>query len=266
MRSHAAKPMSCDLPRATLSRAMTEPEKTTPEQPFDELVAVSEELCRKLLELGDSMMQVDEGRVFGVDLIAIAAVKRTVTVAAGFRALVREHNYLCAACVLRLQVDTLMRFFALTLVDDPHSLAGRILAGEFIRKIKDRTGKPMTDAYLVERLSARTPWVARVYKETSGFIHLSDKHMLSPVTAVDDDAKTVSFLVHETDVHVRAEHWRELVECFNEATREIGGAISSWTQRKLDVGEERRRHAADPSAALASNPSTSEPSPAPPTA
>jgi len=245
---------------------MTDPETRSPAQSFDELVATSEELCRKLVKLGHAMMRVDEGRVFGTDLIAIGAIKRTITVGAGFRLLVREHNYLCAAALLRLQLDTLLRFAALELVDDPHSLIGRILAGESIRKIKDRTGKPMTDARLVEHLSARIPWVSRVYKETSGFIHLSDKHMRSPVTGVDDDARTVSFFVHEADVHVGEEHWRELVECFNETTRVIGGAIASWAQRKRDVGEERRARREGSSGEADSARGATEPSPSPPTA
>ncbi len=37
----------------------------------------------------------------------------------------------------------------------------------------------MTDRYLCNRFSSYEPWISELYKETSAFIHLSDKHMLA---------------------------------------------------------------------------------------
>ena len=37
----------------------------------------------------------------------------------------------------------------------------------------------MTDRYLVNTLSKKYEWMPRVYESTSGFIHLSEKHLLS---------------------------------------------------------------------------------------
>lgn len=210
-----------------------------PDDEIERMLVANEELCRTLVRVGQGMMDADGRRVYGVDLIAMAAIKRTITVAAGFRLLVRADNYQCPAALVRLQLDTLLRFAALELVDDPHPLAARILGGESLRKVKDRNGRPLVDAYLVEHLATRFPWVSRVYKETSGFIHLSDKHMFGPVARVEDDGATVTMLIHETDVHIRREHWSEMVSCFHEATRAVCGAIASWAQRKIDAAAQR---------------------------
>lgn len=209
------------------------------EDEIEQMLVANEELCRTLVRVGQGMMAADGGRVYGVDLIAMAAIKRTITVAAGFRLLVRAANYQCPAALVRLQLDTLLRFVALELVDDPHPLAARILGGESLRKVKDRNGRPLVDAYLVEHLAKRIPWVSRVYKETSGFIHLSDKHMFGPVAKVEDEGAAVRMLIHENDGHIRAEHWVEMVSCFHEATHAVCGAIASWAQRKIDVAAER---------------------------
>lgn len=202
------------------------------EEPLARLLAISERQSRALLDLGPRMMEADGRRVFGIDLIAVGAIKRTITVAAGFRLLVRECNYLSAAALLRVQLDTLLRFVALELVDEPHAIAGLMLEGKSLRNERDRNGHRMTDSHLVDHLSPRFPWVREVYKETSGFIHFSDKHMFGPVTGVGDEAGTVEFLVSEVDAHVPLKHWLELVACFNETTSAIGGALASWTDTK----------------------------------
>src|SRR5271166_6984000 len=67
--------------------------------------------------------------LYPLDLLATAALNRSLAQCSGFRALIEARNYICAASILRLQIDTALRFFAAFLVDNPHEFAGSVLKG-----------------------------------------------------------------------------------------------------------------------------------------
>ncbi len=138
-----------------------------------------EALTNLHLSLLSEMLKADGGKMFSLDILASAAVKRSMSLCAGFSLLVRDKNYTCAASLLRLQLDSCLRFFAAFIVERPHDFAHAVLQGTPVRKIKDRTGQFMTDRYLVESLGKKYVWMPRVYDATSGFIHLSEKHIFT---------------------------------------------------------------------------------------
>lgn len=51
--------------------------------------------------------------------------------------------------------------------------------------MKDRQGVLMNDSYLVKMLAGEYPWVKRLYEETSGYVHLSDKHLYNSTIAAN---------------------------------------------------------------------------------
>jgi hypothetical protein len=114
---------------------------------------------KRLLELGKTMMEAYEGAMYPVDLIAIGALKRTVSTIVGFKLLVKSLNMVCARTILRTQIDTALRFYSVFLVSNPHEYSLKVLKGERINHIKDANGKLMRDAYLVEKLSEEYPWL-----------------------------------------------------------------------------------------------------------
>ena len=95
--------------------------------------------------------------------------------------------------------------YAATLVDNPHDLASEFIGGAHINKFKDaKTGKNLSDHYLVNSLSDKGKdfaWTREVYKNTSGYIHLSDKHFFNSLVSHEGDG-TVSFLVGAEDTSV----------------------------------------------------------------
>lgn len=194
-----------------------------------------DEKKKTLTTLCMRMMQADGGKAFSLDLLAMAVFKRALAVAGGFRALVKQTNFLCAAALVRLQMDSALRFVAASLVDDPHDLARRVMAGEHIRKIPDRHGKKMTDRYLLGEIAKVAPWARDAYDKASGFVHLSDVHMFSPVTRVGN--RRVSLAIGEQDSHVHPTRWIELVSMFNAATDLVVWAMESWTQTKERAAE-----------------------------
>lgn len=144
------------------------------------IYAMLDNLDKAHLELGRrEVFEAFGGAMYGMDLLAAGALNRSKAHIAGFRDLVQVKNLICAGALLRLQLDTALRFHAAFLVEQPHEFAVAVLGGERVRNLKDRDGKKMTDAYLVEKLGREFDWVPRVYERSSGYVHLSATHLLS---------------------------------------------------------------------------------------
>jgi len=126
---------------------------------------------KHLLKLGKAMMEAYEGAMYPVDLLALGALKRTISTIAGFKLLIESSNMVCARTILRVQIDTALRFYSVFIVADPHSYSLEILSGKNINHMQDSSGQKMRDAYLVNKLSEEYPWLPTVYKNLSGYIH-----------------------------------------------------------------------------------------------
>lgn len=114
----------------------------------EERIALLEELYEPQLKFGHDLMAADDGNFYPLDLLAFAAIKRSMSLQSAMLSLIRDNNYFSAASLLRLQIDSCMRFYAVFLVDDPHDLATMVLSGEKISNIKDRNGNKMRDAFI----------------------------------------------------------------------------------------------------------------------
>ncbi len=176
------------------------------------------------------LLEADEGNAFGLDFLAAAAYKRSMSLCTGFTTLVRSENYQCSAALVRLQLDTALRFFAAFIVDKPHDFAIEVLKGEHIRKMIDRDGNKMTDQYLKEILGKKYEWVPRVYDATSGFIHLSDKHIFSIWEGQNDN--TFSMRISAVDEHFSDELWIEMADAFIASTDVLFEYLNGWVFTK----------------------------------
>jgi len=54
----------------------------------------------KLLELGQEMLSAYGGNLYPVDLLAIGAIKRTISISGGMRILIEFFNMICARSLL----------------------------------------------------------------------------------------------------------------------------------------------------------------------
>jgi hypothetical protein len=77
------------------------------------------------LELGKQMFNAFGGALYGMDLLAAGALNRSKAHIAGFRQLIEAKNLICAGALLRLQLDTALRFHAAFLVEQPHDFGAR---------------------------------------------------------------------------------------------------------------------------------------------
>jgi len=180
----------------------------------------------------------DGGAIYPLDLVVHLVAKRSLSTATAFVTLVEQHNMVCARTLLRTQIDSVMRLHAFSLVDDPHQMAMKVLEGEHIRRIKDRHGQKMTDAYLVQKLGKDIEWLERVYERTSGFIHLSNEFIGLTTEVHGPEDRTMTVKIAEAD-ELPDGSWDEVIRCFLETSHLILHQIDSWTEMKTQRATER---------------------------
>jgi hypothetical protein len=210
------------------------------ESPHSESLEASIEKLANLneahLEIGRQMFEAFGGAVYGVDLLAAGALNRSKAHIAGFRHLVETRNLICAGALLRLQLDTALRFYAAFRVEKPHDFALAVLDGKRVRDLRDLDGQKMTDAYLVRKLGDEFPWVPQVYERTSGYVHLSDVHLLSVMSVADESEAKRSFTIKISEEDKPLPEWIyiEAVDAFRAATDILLRYIRGWVFTKAN--------------------------------
>jgi hypothetical protein len=188
-----------------------------------------EALEKAQLELAKNMVEAYDGAMYSIDLLISGALNRSLALSDGFKSLVNSKNLICAGAILRLQVDTAIRIFAGTLVNDTNKFVSEVLKGKHIRNMKDRDGNRMTDRYLVEKLSDEYSWLPNVYDKTSSYIHLSDTHLFASVQSVKKDKRTLSVKISPVDRdEIPEKLYIEAVEAFIASTEIIIRFVEGW--------------------------------------
>lgn len=182
----------------------------------------------RILDLGKKMLSTYH---FPLDFLASAVLDRSLHLIFGFTSLIRGENYITACHLVRCHLDNVLRFSAAWLVDDPHEFAWNIMSGKRIDKMKDKEGHYLIDSFLKDSLNKEYPWVANVYKETSGFIHLSRKHIFTS-SKLGAEEGTIELRITKKDNYVndssRIEATRGMIEITNVLCHYIEGWI--WTK------------------------------------
>ncbi|SCZ85382.1 hypothetical protein [Nitrosomonas mobilis] len=170
--------------------------------------------------------------MFPLDFLAFAAAKRHASTTSAFGAMVRSWNMVIARALLRMHIDTSLRFSAAWHVADPHAFATSVLKGERIDKLKTRTGTRLTDSHLVQLHRDEHPWLPAVYKHLSGYVHFSGAHIADAIEGLGDADRTVQFLVSDQDLKFPEFSWVEVLDCFREATSILGTFLQGWGATK----------------------------------
>ena len=136
---------------------------------------------RKLLDVCVTMLKAGGSKGYSPDLYIAAVINRSVNLLKGIRGHVEDRNIICAAPLVRIHLDSIIRLYAMTLVDDKNDFLIRVMGGEHIGKIKDRDGNPMRNGYLVDKVSSLDASLSALkvlYEKTSGFVHFSNVHVV----------------------------------------------------------------------------------------
>jgi hypothetical protein len=163
------------------------------------------------------------------DFLALMVLKRSLALIFGFTSLIRAKNFVSATPLVRLQIDNLLRFRAAFMVEDKDKFVASILDGVEVRQMPDRYGNRMTDAYLQNKLSSEYPWLKDLYKQTSGYIHLSEQHFLNTVRAKKGGQEgEIEVYIGPDDKMVSPEVYSESVETMILVTYELLKFLGDW--------------------------------------
>lgn len=171
-------------------------------------------------------------RPFGYqDMYLMGVARRALAQSSAFKNCVTDRNGLVALAILRLQLDTALRLYALYWVSDPEEFAGRVFSGEQVDRIKAADGQLMKDRYLIDKLIPTNPWVEAVYRNTSGLIHFSGRHMHSAIRLNNaDTGEGQFFLGPNNPAHTMAD-FQESLQAFFHITAMIVVAAGDWFSR-----------------------------------
>ena len=187
-----------------------------------------EKLNYEHLEQGKAIGKAFGGAFYPFDILSFAVLNRSMSLTSGFITLMRNDNFIAAAPLIRVQLDNYLRYAAGWLVSNPHEYVVKILSGEHIRDIKTKKGKRMRDKFLVDEFSKEYKWIKSVYENTSGYIHLSDKHMLINITELDSKQRAATYKISDKDEYMPEKFKVEAVMAFTEITKLILHRAYSW--------------------------------------
>ena len=185
-----------------------------------------------MLAMGKRLFGEPNAPMFPLDLLAYAAIKRNLSTTTAISQMVDSWNMVSARSLLRVNIDTALRFSAAWLLEQPHDFASKVIGGARIDKFKTSAGKLLTDSYLVEVRSAECPWLPKVYESLSGYIHFSGSHVFDSVNSVGEEGRTISFEISATDHKYPEFSWIEVLECTRESTSLLAKYLDGYTVTK----------------------------------
>jgi hypothetical protein len=180
------------------------------------------------LEMQLAIGKAYNGALYPLDILSTAVIHRSMSLISGFCDMIEKKNFICAAPLVRLQLDNWLRFYAAWLVSDPHDFAMKIFEGKEVRKIKDKEGKFLTDQYLTKKLSKEYPWVTNLYRETSGYIHLSKKHIFNTIKSISDKDRSYKIAIGPSDTCIPEKFREEALDAMLAITQGLLRYLHGW--------------------------------------
>ena len=155
------------------------------------------------------------------------AGNRSISQCRGFANMLNERNFSCAAAILRMQLDTVLRLCGGIIYGNISEYTEKILAGEKISSLKSSQGDRLHDRFLVDELSKQLPWIKNVYDRCSGSIHLSKRHIMLAIDQIDDSGH-VSMQIGPSDKNLDDATFLELGQAFAHTSFLVLQMIEEW--------------------------------------
>lgn len=143
------------------------------EQFRQEAETIEKALRSLRVEERDAVIPFMDGGFTQWDLYLASSSEYVMRLIDGFIPMLETRNFVCVAQLLRAQVGVCLRTLALFVTKDQEDYLKQVFRGVPVNRLKDRSGKNMTDGRLQDLLSEFDPEVENVYKATSGFVHFS---------------------------------------------------------------------------------------------
>ena len=171
------------------------------------------------------------------------------------RILFKEQNLLAFSAIVRLQLDTLLRLFAICICKNKQELAQKMALSETeLRKLtwelEDGKKHILTDKFLCEKLEEveKIDWIRKVYRLTSGFIHPSSNHFFASVTKKEEKENGELYMELRIDsfgqMPQNQQYYFDAISCFNHITFLICKYLIYWekTKKFLMTQKEKEIH------------------------
>lgn len=133
------------------------------------------------------------------DFLLIAALNRTVNISKAYTTLIRDNNFIAAAPLVRINIDTLLRLFASMITEyDRNTFALNVMNGEQINTMKLNSSKGVLNdrtLYLEMSKVEGMEWVTDIYKAGNSFVHLEKSHIFSSLKIADENERTINMSI-----------------------------------------------------------------------
>ena len=191
------------------------------------------ELSDEHLNAGRALLTASGGAQMLVDLVFYGLTNRSWNVCDAILILVAKRNFVAAAPLVRIQMDTLLRLCYMRTLKQSDPFAKLILSGQRLNKTKDAEGKLLTDARLRDYARPRYPWIDKTYDELSRLVHFSDAHIYSSMTPLKaDGSNTIHIGIGQTEESWPASEVKNLLDLTILLTEGILAHLSGWAKWK----------------------------------
>jgi hypothetical protein len=140
------------------------------------------------------------------DFLLIAALNRTVNISKAYTTLIRDNNFIAAAPLVRINIDTLLRLYASIISEyDRNTFASKVMSGEHIKRMKLRgTNTKLDDRTLYLELSKieDMEWVTNIYNAGSSFVHLEKSHIFSSLKIANEKERSINMSIGFHDAFI----------------------------------------------------------------
>lgn len=198
---------------------------------LQEITSYLRVIRQALVDEGRDLIAETPGNLKPCDVVALMSINRAVLLIDGSFPLLDQKNMIAGAALVRMQLDTYLRFHAVASYSDPHKLAAMVLDGAELRKIKGDDNKPMTDAHLVE--CSEDDDVKVVYEWANGHVHLSDRHYrhLMAASPVQESGKYL-FRLGAGGSYITDDLMNQWAHALRQSSGAVAFAMNAWRGRR----------------------------------
>lgn len=207
------------------------------QEEINKLLNELEEKIKALTQLGKTSLMTPPG-FYTFDIFVNGLLNRSVNLIRGFTMLMRDNNFIAAAPLVRLHLDSLLRLYAVQLIDyNVDDFALKVIGGTAIRKLKDKDNQKMTDARLVEKISEHEnfDWVQVVYNTGNSYVHYSEQLIFASMKTKEEEEKEeqrVDFTIGQHDDFIPMAEKYGAVHWMHEITNGLMFLTYSWIKQK----------------------------------
>lgn len=210
--------------------------KTTKKVHLENIIAELENFPSQFIGSSERIMKAGNSKLFTMDLLALAVNNRAISLTNGFVTLVKSENYLTSVTLIRIQLDNALRFFASTLVKSSSDFAMYFLDGKPIKNYEDINGKKLSDSYLAKKLEVYFKGVKKLYDDTCGYIHLSDRHFFPTVSKGNKEGLKFGIKIGSSE-NFTIEDKIDFSQTMLEVSKLVLIVIEEWKREKMKLSE-----------------------------